>query len=255
MKVTKVDIYNRDDGYGSRFRNVEVRLTDELPTSGDIMYNGGQLLGTFAGPGGTGQIIEVEGPAKTGRYVLIQMNHRDCLNLHEVEAFGQVISLNTTCNEGEQLDVVNGIFTSNDDIVPNLLTQDESEWRADESTTKDQGFMLRIKGGVRNVTGIRIQNAAQPWASENFRLSGAPEKNGPWINLVEKELEETNAIQTFNFGQPQVVQFLKFELLSYASQRGGGLRFFSHILGKLIRLLSSFHCTILGINFTSRFVL
>ena len=51
---------------------------------------------------------------------------------------------------------------------------------------------------------------------------------------MEEELEETNATQTFIFGQPQVVQFLKFELLSYASQRGGGLRFFSYILGKLI---------------------
>ena len=88
VMVTRVDIYNRDDHYGSRLRNVEVRLTDELPPSGDQMYTGGQLLGTFDGPGTKGQIIKMEGPAKTGRYVLIQMNNRDCLNLHEVEAFG-----------------------------------------------------------------------------------------------------------------------------------------------------------------------
>ena len=93
--------------------------------------------------------------------------------------------------------------------------------------------MLRIRGGKRNVTGIRMQNAAQPWASKQVQVSGAPDKSGPWINLVEAELEETNATQTFIFGQRHVVQFLKFELLSYASQRGGGLRFFSHILGKL----------------------
>ena len=88
VMVTRVDIYNRDDHYGSRLRNVEVRLTDDLPPSGDQMYTGGQLLGTFDGPGTKGQIIKMEGPAKTGRYVLIQMNNRDCLNLHEVEAFG-----------------------------------------------------------------------------------------------------------------------------------------------------------------------
>ena len=94
------------------------------------------------------------------------------------------------------------------------------------------------------MAGIRMQNAAQPWASKEVRILGAPEETGPWINLVEGELEETAAIQTFVFGQPQVVQFLRFELLSYATQRGGGLRFFSHILGKIIRLLRSFHFTI-----------
>ena len=102
--VTRVDIYNRDDHYGSRLRNVEVRLTDELPPSGDQMYTGGQLLGTFAGPGTPGQIIKVEGPARTGRYVLIQMNSRDCLNLHEVETFGGV-DIDTECKEAQQPDV------------------------------------------------------------------------------------------------------------------------------------------------------
>ena len=90
VKVARVDIYNRGDDRTtfSRLKNVEVRLTDELPPSGDQMFTGGQLLGTFEGPGTKGQIIKMEGPAKTGRYVLIQMNNRDCLNLHEVEAFG-----------------------------------------------------------------------------------------------------------------------------------------------------------------------
>ena len=252
VMVTRVDIYNRDDALSNaqRLKNVEVRLTDELPPSGDQMFTGGQLLGTFEGPGTKSQIIKMEGPAKTRKYVLIQMNNRNCLNLHEVEAFGQGISLNTECDE--QLDVVTGNFASNEVNVNNLLTQDEREWRADESTTKDQGFMLRIRGGKRNVAGIGMQNAAQPWASKEVRILGAPEKTGPWINLVEGELEETAAIQTFVFGQPQVVQFLKFELLSYAAQRGGGLRFFSHILGKIIRLLRSFPNTLLFIHLTSR---
>ena len=114
------------------------------------------------------------------------------------------ISRNTDCDKGEQLDVENGNFTSKEENVRNLLTQDENEWRADESTTKDQGFMLRIRGGKRNVTGIRMQNAAQPWASKEVLVLGALEKTGPWINLVEAELEETTSTQTFIFGQPQV---------------------------------------------------
>ena len=93
VNVTRVDIYNRVDNSitAARLKNVEVRLTEELPTSDDQMYTGGELLGTFKGPGTKGQtIIKVDGNApKIGRYVLIQMNHRNCLNLYEVEVFGQ----------------------------------------------------------------------------------------------------------------------------------------------------------------------
>ena len=96
VKVKRVDMYNLGDHLASRLRNVEVRLTDELPPSADQMYTGGQLLGTFAGPGTKGQIVKVEGTARTGRYVLIQMNSRDCLNLFEVEVFGQGSCLKTT---------------------------------------------------------------------------------------------------------------------------------------------------------------
>ena len=91
VAVTRVDIYNRAK-YGSRTRNLEVRLTEEEPTTADTMYTRGQLLGTFEGPGAKGQIISVGGPAKTGRYVLIQMNHQDVLHFHEVSVFGRVSS-------------------------------------------------------------------------------------------------------------------------------------------------------------------
>ena len=91
VEVTRVEIYNRNDSNWQatyeRTRNVEVRLTDELPTTGDTMYTGGQLLGTFKGPATQGQIISVNGSAKTGRNVLIQMNHQDVLHFHEVSVF------------------------------------------------------------------------------------------------------------------------------------------------------------------------
>ena len=89
VAVTSVEIYNRADGYWSRTRNLEVRLTEEQPTTADRMYTGGHLLGTFEGPGTKGQVIIVSGSAKTGRYVLIQMNHQDALNFHEVSVFGR----------------------------------------------------------------------------------------------------------------------------------------------------------------------
>ena len=96
VEVTRVEIYNRNDSNWQatyeRTRNVEVRLIDELPTRGDTMYTGGQLLGTFKGPATQGQIISVNGSAKTGRNVLIQMNHQDVLHFHEVSVFGRVSS-------------------------------------------------------------------------------------------------------------------------------------------------------------------
>ena len=70
------------------------------------MFTGGKLLGTFEGPGKAGEIIKVEGSALTGRYILIQMDNKDCLNLLEVEAFGSVITTTTTTNQGKRINFV-----------------------------------------------------------------------------------------------------------------------------------------------------
>ena len=59
--VERVELFNRLDGYGFRTRNVDVRVADELPTSGDQMFSGGTLLGHFAGPGTNRQHIIIAG--------------------------------------------------------------------------------------------------------------------------------------------------------------------------------------------------
>ena len=59
--VERVEIFNRADCCGARTRNVEVRISDELPTSGSEMFSGGPLLGHFAGPATDGQHIIVSG--------------------------------------------------------------------------------------------------------------------------------------------------------------------------------------------------
>lgn len=92
VEVFRVDIYNRihpKAGVPERTRNLEVRLTYELPTSADSMFTNGHLLGTFDGPGKSGQIIKVEGLAQVGRYVLIQMNHKAQMAFHEVKVYGR----------------------------------------------------------------------------------------------------------------------------------------------------------------------
>ena len=62
VSVGRVELFNRGDCCGDRTRNVDVRIADELPTSGSTqMFSGGSLLGHFAGPGTDGQHIIISG--------------------------------------------------------------------------------------------------------------------------------------------------------------------------------------------------
>ena len=63
--VQMVEIFNRKDYGGWRTRNVDVRISDELPTSDKEMFSGGTLLGHFAGPGTNGQHIVISGQIQT----------------------------------------------------------------------------------------------------------------------------------------------------------------------------------------------
>ena len=64
VTVQRVEIFNRPMA-GSRTRNVDVRISDELPTSGSQMFSGGTLFGHFAGPGTDGQHIIISGQTQT----------------------------------------------------------------------------------------------------------------------------------------------------------------------------------------------
>ena len=95
MSVEKVVLYNRRDRHWARTKNVQIRLSNELPTSGKEMFSGGEALGSFEGPATRGQKVEIHsGPGwekKTGRYLVIQMNFGKApnyLNLKEVFAVG-----------------------------------------------------------------------------------------------------------------------------------------------------------------------
>ena len=60
VTVERVEIFNRGKS-GQITRNVEVRISDKLPTSGSQMFSGGTLLGRFAGPASNGQHITISG--------------------------------------------------------------------------------------------------------------------------------------------------------------------------------------------------
>ena len=61
VSVQRVEIFNRADCCGERTQNVDVRISDELPTSDNEMFSGGTLLGHFAGPATNGQHIIISG--------------------------------------------------------------------------------------------------------------------------------------------------------------------------------------------------
>ena len=60
--IDRVEIFNRRECCWSRCRNVEVRVSEELPASGSQKFFGGSLLGSYTGPATKGQdIITISG--------------------------------------------------------------------------------------------------------------------------------------------------------------------------------------------------
>ena len=98
-----VTLINRNDSYAARTKNVHVRVSSTLPVSGSEMFTGGQLLGTFEGPGTPGQRIRVGGGTQlTGRYVVVQMDHTlgaSDLKLRKVRTWaqGRLLDLPRVC--------------------------------------------------------------------------------------------------------------------------------------------------------------
>ena len=89
VSVEKVVLFNRNSSKNyenHRLRNVEVRLTDELPTTANKKFSIGHLLGSFEGPATGGQEVEIKAKPgwdqKTGRYVVVQIDHVNKTSVH-----------------------------------------------------------------------------------------------------------------------------------------------------------------------------
>ena len=113
--MEKVFLFSRSDDNWERTKNVQIRISDELPTTGMTMFSGGEALGTFPGPATRGQTIEIHSGAgwekKTGRYVIIQMKMGDAgdsLNLHEAYAVGILHATPTKSTKGKVLSMLWG---------------------------------------------------------------------------------------------------------------------------------------------------
>ena len=67
MNVQRVDIFNRRGKWGKRTQKVEVRISDQLPSSSEEKFSGGTLLGNFEGTGANPQHIVVSGEEKRNK--------------------------------------------------------------------------------------------------------------------------------------------------------------------------------------------
>ena len=93
VNVMRVVLVNRLAEGGDLARGIQVRVADELPTSSEELFTGGNLLGTYEGPGKENQNIQIrKGGVQMllGRYLVVQMDNGDDAPLHlkEVSAFG-----------------------------------------------------------------------------------------------------------------------------------------------------------------------
>ena len=111
-------------------------------------------------------------------------------------------------------------------------------WLAEEGETTKQGFTLKVDScGARWISGIQLKNkgkGSQPgWATRGFKVSGANNSNGPWQTLLEEELVDTRgkaaSLLNFTFDEAVEVLYLKFALVSYWGNFGGGLQYFAPI--------------------------
>ena len=98
---------------------------------------------------------------------------------------------------------------------------------------------MKLDDCARMIAGCQIKNKGKGLdnnrATKGFKVSGSKKENGPWKILVEDELIDTTgfdipaALLNFTFEEPVEIQFLKFELLSYWGDWGGGLQYFAAI--------------------------
>ena len=109
-------------------------------------------------------------------------------------------------------------------------------WVAESGKTTGQGFTLRVDNCKRLIGGVQIKNMGN-WegrqATKDFRVLGSMNENGPWGPLVVDQLvdtrEKVTSVLSFTFAFAVEIQFLKFELISYWGDWGGGLQYFAAI--------------------------
>ena len=114
---------------------------------------------------------------------------------------------------------------------------DGVNWIAPDSYTGD-GFTIRISDCKLNIAGIRLKNSCCKRATRAFHIFGILEDSGPWVQLLEGELDDPTylgaprpTLQTFHLKEAVETKFLRFDVDSYWGP-SGGLNYFEVITVK-----------------------
>ena len=128
------------------------------------------------------------------------------------------------------------ILAEEDGTIPDVSPRRTNYWAAEPGKTTGQGFTLRVDYCPRMIAGLQIKNARNnyEWSTDEFKVSSSLNEKGPWKTLLESHLTDSTGGQAapllnFTFEQPEELQYLKFELISYWPPRGGGLQYFAAI--------------------------
>ena len=131
----------------------------------------------------------------------------------------------------------NVLTLANKDICCNVGgTHASNYWLANGgSKNLSEGLVMRVHSCKRWIAGFRIKNKGVGsdvhFSTRAFSVSGSLNADGPWVVLVEAELEDTVGgkeaqLHTFLFDEPKEIQFLKFDVISYWGNAGAGLQYF-----------------------------
>ena len=120
-----------------------------------------------------------------------------------------------------------------------ILGSDDNFWLAQHGKTEaeGEGFTIRLDYCKRMIVGIQIKNKGKLHslnrATRQFRVSGSVNETGPWKTLVEAYMGDTRKVNAslvnFTFVEPVEIKYIKFELVSYWGDYGGGLQYFAAI--------------------------
>ena len=79
-------------GKRDRVGNVEVRITNCLPTDGNTKFTGGEFFGNFSGPDTPGRFVSLSNKPTQGRFVLVQRDQGEYPNnvliMEDIRVFG-----------------------------------------------------------------------------------------------------------------------------------------------------------------------
>ena len=79
-------------GKRDRVGNVEVRITNCLPTDGNTKFTCGEFFGNFSGPDTPGRFVSLSNKPTQGRFVLVQRDQGEYPNnvliMEDIRVFG-----------------------------------------------------------------------------------------------------------------------------------------------------------------------